>query len=134
MIIKEHLDRDIIRKVMRHFKIDLLRGSRSTGDVKVLLSSIRKLQENNFVAITPDGPRGPYHSIADGIIVLSQKSKKPIVISQIIYHNAWQLKSWDKFEIPKPFSKITYVLKEPLWVKDLDLENAKKYIHNQMES
>ena len=134
VLISQHFDGDIISRAIKLFGIDSLRGSSSKGNIKVLLLALRKLQENDFIVITPDGPRGPYHSIADGIVLLSQKSKRPIVSSQIHYQKFWEFKSWDRFQIPKPFSRITHILKEPLWIENLDLDKAKAKIRHIMET
>lgn len=134
VLISQHFDGDIISRAVRFFGIYSLRGSSSKGSIKVLLLALRKLQENDIVVITPDGPRGPYHSVADGIVLLSQKSKKPIISSQICYHKFWEFQSWDRFQIPKPFSTITCVIKEPFGVENMDLDLAKEHILRIMES
>lgn len=133
VLISQHFDGEIISRLVKFFKIYSLRGSSSKGAIKALLKAIKKLQKQNLVAITPDGPRGPYHSIADGIVLLSQKSNKPIIISRIYYHNAWEFKSWDRFKIPKPFSKITCTIKEPFLLENLSLQESKEHIKSKME-
>ncbi|MDE5592132.1 MAG: lysophospholipid acyltransferase family protein, partial [Helicobacter sp.] len=133
VLISKHFDGEIISRTMEFFKIFSLRGSSSKGGIKALLMALKKLQQGNLVAITPDGPRGPKHSIADGIILLSQKSNTPIIVSRIHYHNAWMLRTWDSFRIPKPFSKITFIIKDPFLVNDLSLESAKNYIYSKMQ-
>lgn len=133
VLISQHFDGEIISRLVKFFKIYSLRGSSSKGAIKALLKAIKKLQKQNLVAITPDGPRGPYHSIADGIVLLSQKSNKPIIISRIYYHNAWEFKSWDRFKIPKPFSKITCTIKEPFLLENLSLQKSKEHIKAKME-
>ncbi|AWI34931.1 lysophospholipid acyltransferase family protein [Helicobacter apodemus] len=133
VLISQHFDGEIISCLIKFFKIYSIRGSSSKGAIKALLKAIKKLQQQDLVAITPDGPRGPYHSIADGIVLLSQKSNKPIIISRLYYHNAWEFKSWDHFKIPKPFSKITCVIKEPFLLENFSLEKAKEYIKSKME-
>lgn len=133
VLISHHFDGDIISNIMKFFGIESLRGSSSKGGIKVLLSGIKKLQEGEVVVVTPDGPRGPYHSIANGILMLSQKSNKPIVVFRTLAKNCWNLKSWDKFQIPKPFSKIQHIAMEPFYIKDLNEEEAKKLILSKME-
>ncbi|MDE5603655.1 MAG: lysophospholipid acyltransferase family protein [Helicobacter sp.] len=133
VLISQHFDGEIISRLVKFFKIYSLRGSSSKGAIKALLKAMKKLQQQDLVAITPDGPRGPYHSVADGIVLLSQKSNKPIIISRIHYHNAWEFKSWDCFKIPKPFSKITCTIKEPFLLENFSLEKSKEYIKSKME-
>lgn len=133
VLISQHFDGEIISKTMEYFNIHSLRGSSSKGGIRALLNAIKTINANNLVAITPDGPKGPYHSIADGIILLAQKSQTKIVISRIICANAWTFPSWDKFKIPKPFSKITFIIKEPVSVANLTLDSAKAYLKEKME-
>lgn len=133
VLISQHFDGEIISRLVKFFKIYSLRGSSSKGAIKASLKAIKRLQKQDLVAITPDGPRGPYHSIADGIVLLSQKSNKPIIISRIYYHNAWEFKSWDRFKIPKPFSKITCTIKEPFLLENLSLQKSKEHIKAKME-
>ncbi|TLD88152.1 lysophospholipid acyltransferase family protein [Helicobacter sp. MIT 05-5294] len=133
VLISQHFDGELISRTIRYFGIDSLRGSSSKGGIRALLEAIRKIQNQEYIAITPDGPSGPYHSVADGIVLLSQKSKTPIVVSRILYQNAWEFKSWDRFKIPKPFSKVLCVIKEPLEIESLELEEAKNLIQSKME-
>ncbi len=133
VLISQHFDGELIARVIRYFGIDSLRGSSSRGGVKALLEAIKKIKQNEYIIITPDGPSGPYHSVADGIVFLAQKSKAPIVISRVLYQNFWEFKSWDKFRIPKPFSKVICVIKEPLNIESLKLEEAKNLIQSKME-
>lgn len=135
VLISDHFDGEIISKTMRYFKIDSIRGSSSKGGARALFSAIKKLEQSHtLIAITPDGPRGPYHSIADGIVFLAQKSNKPIIVIRAFYSKFWQMKSWDKFQIPKPFSKITYIMQPPLFIdKDIDLQSAKELVKKTME-
>ncbi|MBD5165651.1 lysophospholipid acyltransferase family protein [Helicobacter sp.] len=133
VLISQHFDGELIARVIRYFGIDSLRGSSSKGGAKALLEAIKKIKQNEYIIITPDGPSGPYHSVADGIVLLAQKSKVPIVISRVLYQNFWEFKSWDRFRIPKPFSKVICVIKEPLNIESLELEEAKNLIQSKME-
>lgn len=133
VLISQHFDGDLIAQTMQYFNIGSLRGSSSKGGIRALLGAVKKIENQEYIAITPDGPRGPYHSVADGIVLLSQKSKAPIVISRILYQNAWRFNSWDRFQVPKPFSKVICVIKEPLGVESLELAEAKNLIQSKME-
>lgn len=133
VLISQHFDGELIARVIRYFGIDSLRGSSSKGGVKALLEAMKKIKQNEYIIITPDGPSGPYHSVADGIVLLAQKSKVPIVISRVLCQNFWEFKSWDRFRIPKPFSKVICVIKEPLSIESLALEEAKNLIQFKME-
>ena len=68
------------------------------------------------LAITPDGPRGPCYTVQDGVISLAQLTGLPIV--PVTYHltSRLRLRSWDRFQIPLPFTKCVMQLAEPLRV------------------
>ena len=115
------------------FGIGAIRGSSSKGAVKALAQSFRELKSGVDVIITPDGPRGPYHSVADGAVVIAQKQNAPIQILNYEASKFWQLKSWDKMIIPKPFSEISYTLSPPFSVTGMELEAAREQIKKEME-
>lgn len=133
VLISKHFDGEIISNAVHYFGIQSLRGSSSKGGIKALQHAIEKIKQNDYVAITPDGPRGPYHSVADGVVLLAQKTQVPVVVVRIIYHNAWECKSWDKFKIPKPFSKVKFIIKEPFLLESMELEAARNCVKEKME-
>ncbi|MDF1810801.1 MAG: lysophospholipid acyltransferase family protein [Verrucomicrobiales bacterium] len=116
-------DGTIIATTMKCFGVDAVRGSSSRGGLKALLS-LKKWIDNGFdVAITPDGPRGPRYILAPGLILLAQKTQAAILPIRVEYSSFWRLKSWDQFQIPKPFSKVTVTF-EPLQMIGPDLDEA----------
>lgn len=133
VLISKHFDGEIISSAVRYFGIQSLRGSSSKGGIKALQHAIEKIQQNAYVVITPDGPRGPYHSVADGAVLLAQKTQVPVVVVRILYRNAWECKSWDKFKIPKPFSKVEFIIKEPFSLESMEMETARNYVKQKME-
>ncbi len=130
-IISQHFDGNIIAKVLSYLKINSLRGSTSRGASSVLRQSFRAIKNGQEILITPDGPRGPKYSMSDGAIGLALRSKKPIFIMSYKVDRFWQLKSWDKFIIPKPFSKIEFYL-QSISIDGLELEEAKKLLQMKM--
>lgn len=108
VIFSHHFDGEIIARVCELFGLRALRGSSSKGGIKVLAESIRLLKEGYDIGVTPDGPKGPYHSVADGSLAMSMKASVPIVPIRVMFSNFWELKSWDKLKIPKPFCRIDY--------------------------
>ena len=118
--------------LVSNFKIGAVRGSSSKGAAKVLISAIRELKEGNDIAITPDGPRGPRHSVADGVIAIAQKSGARIIVLNSKPSKYWQFNSWDKFILPKPFGKINFYMSEPFNINDLEFEEARSFIKDKM--
>ena len=131
-MVSENRDGETITKLAAMFKIWAIRGSSSKGGAKVMISALKELKLGNDIAISPDGPRGPRHSIADGIVVISQKSGKNIRCFNAIPSKYWQFKSWDKFVLPKPFGKIDFYMSEPYDIVNLEYEEARDFIKNKM--
>lgn len=131
VMISEHFDGEIISKLINLFKFNSIRGSSKRGGVKALAKALRAIKTQD-IAITPDGPRGPMHSVADGVVAISKKSKAKVVLFNIKVDRYWRLNSWDKFIIPKPFSNIEFFVSEPISLSELDSESAKNYIKERL--
>jgi lysophospholipid acyltransferase (LPLAT)-like uncharacterized protein len=131
-MISQSKDGEIIAKVYSLFGIDSIRGSSSKGATKALISTIREIKAGVDVALTPDGPRGPRHTVADGVIAIAQKSGARIIVLNSKPTSYWQFKSWDKFILPKPFGKIDFYMSEPFNISDLEFEKARNFIKDKM--
>ena len=131
-MISQSKDGEIIAKVYSLFGIDSIRGSSSKGATKALISTIREIKAGVDVALTPDGPRGPRHTIADGVIAIAQKSGARIIVLNSKPTSYWQFKSWDKFILPKPFGKIDFYMSEPFNISDFEFEKARNFIKDKM--
>jgi len=126
-IISQHYNGEIIAKTLGFFDIKPLRGSSKRGAKSVLINAIKAIKNGNSVMITPDGPRGPRHSMSDGAVALALRSKLPIMVVNYKASRYWQLKSWDRFVIPKPFATIElyhYILD----LSNMDKIEAKKHL------
>jgi len=131
-IISQHKDGEAITKVMEYLGVHSFRGSTSKGAAKVLISAIREIKSGGDIAITPDGPRGPRHSVADGIVAISKKTNAKILILNCKPSRYWQFNSWDKFVLPKPFCTLEFFIQEPLDISELEMEEAKELIKEKM--
>lgn len=133
VMISHHKDGENIARLIKFYGIDSIRGSTFNGASAALKAAFKVLDANDDIVITPDGPRGPYHSIADGAIILSHKKKIKIRILNYEASRFWEFKSWDKMILPKPFSKIIYSLSEPLSIENLDREEARNFLQKEFE-
>ncbi len=131
-MISEHKDGEAITKTVEYLGIDSIRGSSSKGGAKALISAIKEIKGGDDIAITPDGPRGPRHSVADGIVAIHKKTNAKILIFNCKCTKYWQFNSWDKFIVPKPFGTLEFFISEPLDVSNLENEEAKEIIKNKM--
>jgi lysophospholipid acyltransferase (LPLAT)-like uncharacterized protein len=132
VIISEHFDGQIIARIMKFFRLDTLHGSSSRGGAKVLIQGIRAINEGYDIGITPDGPKGPRHEVADGVVVMAQKAGVKVVVYSCVPSRYWQLRSWDRFSIAKPFSTLDFYTSRILDLDEMSLEDAKAVVKEEL--
>lgn len=129
-------DGTTLAKAMEAFGIGAIRGSSSRRAVSALIGMKNALLEGKDVCVTPDGPKGPRYQVQPGLLKIAQSTGSDIVQIHILYSSAWRLSSWDRFVIPKPFSKVTVVFDKPISIpKDLseaDFEAARVELENSL--
>nr|WP_314218623.1 lysophospholipid acyltransferase family protein [uncultured Campylobacter sp.] len=128
VIISDHKDGEIITRVISHFGIGAIRGSSFKGGARALMGAIKEIKSGTDVIITPDGPRGPFHSVADGAVILAQRLNLDIYALNYEASSFWKFRSWDEMVLPKPFSRINYSLSTPLNLTGLSLDAGKEAI------
>jgi len=116
--------------------VQVARGSSSRRGAAALVTLRKALKAHKDVYITPDGPRGPMYELQAGTLKLAQASGVPIVVKQIRLHDYWELKTWDRLRIPKPFSHVTLRYDEPIYIPkglcDEEFEELRVRIERQM--
>ncbi len=132
VMIGTHKDGEYIARLIAYFGFDTVRGSSNRNPARALLGALRKMHQGYDIAITPDGPRGPRHSVADGIVAIAHKRHCPIIPFTVTASRCWRLRSWDRFLIPKPFGTITLRAGEPFSVDHLPLEQAKDVVAERL--
>lgn len=103
-------DGEILAAFLAQFGIGAIRGSSSRRGVAAMLEMKRAAEAGYDVAITPDGPRGPRYRLNPGVITLAQKADIHVLPISVFYSRYWELKSWDAFQIPKPFAAVDITL------------------------
>ena len=89
------------------------------------------IREGEEVLLTPDGPRGPRYHLNDGVVAIAMKSDLPILIINYRPSAYWQLGSWDRFVIPRPFGTIDFYL-QSVSLKGMDMEEARVFLKKKM--
>lgn len=127
VLISKHKDGDIISRVISYLGFKTIRGSTNNPEkiknkggfiaAKKILSSLKK---NICVGIAPDGPRGPRHEVAEGIINIARMSNKKIIPVALGFKSKWTLNTWDKFIVPKFFSSMKVSWGEPIEIQEED--------------
>lgn len=130
-IISSHFHGTLIAGVLKMIQIKALRGSSRKGAKQVLFQAFKTIKAGEEILITPDGPKGPRYSMSDGAVGIALKSKLPIFIINFKSSSYWQVKSWDKFIIPKPFSTLDFSI-QSISLKGMTQEEAKSYLSKQM--
>lgn len=121
-MISEHRDGEIIARLVESWGYRTVRGSTSKGAGRALLGMVRDLAAGNEFAITPDGPRGPAGTAQAGVLLASSRARAPIVPMRSEISNAWYLRSWDRFMVPKPFARIRITYGDPWQATSADDE------------
>ncbi len=104
-----HKDGLVVANYMRIFGLVAALGSNKRDGAKALLQLIRYSKEENYwILLTPDGPKGPRHELQEGILYLPQKLSLPLVAIRVDYRGFTINKSWDKIKFPYPFAPITF--------------------------
>jgi lysophospholipid acyltransferase (LPLAT)-like uncharacterized protein len=105
-VVSKSPDGQILSDLLSKWGFELIRGSSST-DGRIVLENIIARAKDKIILMTPDGPRGPSQEMKAGIAVAAQRSGTPIYLLKTHFHNYKEFsKSWDKFKLPLPFSKI----------------------------
>lgn len=99
-------DGEYIARIIERFGFAAVRGSSSRGGSTALLGLRRALERGQVAAFTIDGPRGPAFVAKPGPILLARLSGVPICCLYLAVEHAWQIRSWDRLMIPKPFSRV----------------------------
>lgn len=140
VVASRHFHGEIVARLYELFGFEAIRGSSNYGGVnrggiRVLREALTRLDQGYDVALTPDGPKGPYHSISDGVPALSQKAKVPLVVFRPKMQFCIRMRSWDRFQIPIPFSRIDYYISAPFMVDEgLSSCECKQKIYEKMQA
>ncbi|MDR2191850.1 MAG: DUF374 domain-containing protein [Endomicrobium sp.] len=114
-------DGELISSLLQRFGFETVRGSSSRGAQRALKEMTQAAQNGKTLAFAADGPRGAYHVLKAGVIYTAQKSGIPILPVAACPKNKIVLKkSWDKMQIPLPFTKAVQIYSKPVYVREND--------------
>lgn len=122
-----HSDGRLGALIGRYFKLNNIPTYNKNKKISIK-PIFQLLKTNNYIGVTPDGPRGPNKKVSEGIIKISKSSQVPIIPIGFWSSNNFSLNSWDSFLITLPFSNCKFVWGEPIFVPKNTTENEiKKY-------
>jgi len=122
------------RRVIERLGYDTAQGSSTRGGLRGLAVMAQRLEQGVDAAFTIDGPRGPRYVAKPGPVMLSRRTGRPIIVFHIGVERAWTLKkTWDLFQIPKPFSRAILIIAPPIEVaEDIGREGLEEK-HQEMQ-
>jgi lysophospholipid acyltransferase (LPLAT)-like uncharacterized protein len=127
MLLSRHADANILDRVARMMGFGVVRGSTFRGG-SVALRELAERAATSNLTITPDGPRGPRRRLAPGCVFLASTLGIPIVVMGMGYQRPWRAGTWDRFAIPRPFSRGRAVVSRAIRVPpDLDRDDIETY-------
>ena len=118
--------------VGKYFNLNNIQTSKKNKSIS-LKSIFKLLNDNNYIGITPDGPRGPKEIVSEGIIKIAKSSKVPIIPIGFWSSKNFKLKSWDSFLITLPFSKCSFVWSKPLEIPNNIHKNQIQYYQKLLQ-
>jgi lysophospholipid acyltransferase (LPLAT)-like uncharacterized protein len=131
-------DGAFLAAILHCYKVHPIRGSSSRRGPQALLELTTWAERRFDLAITPDGPRGPCYEVQDGVMSLAQVTGLPIIPFSCQLDWKLRLKSWDRFQIPLPFSTCEMMLGKPVRVPreatDEERENLRRQLEHTMRS
>ncbi len=83
-----------------------VRGSSSRLGREAASALVETLRAGHDIGITPDGPRGPCYELKAGSVIVARRARAPMLLVGGEFSSAWRLRSWDRFYLPKPFSRV----------------------------
>ena len=126
-IVSPSKDGDYLERILASNNVGAVRGSSTRGGVRALLSLARMMKsEQVHACITIDGPAGPRHVAKEGGLFLANRTGGRIIPVRISMKNSFKAPTWDKFQIPLPFSKVVIRFGEPWGEGQLEVPNIEE--------
>lgn len=119
----QSFDGEYIARFIQRFGYGAARGSSSRGGIGAIVELVRLMRDGCPAGFTIDGPRGPMYEAKMGAVLLAKKSGHPILPFTVAAKKYWEVNSWDKFQVPRPFTKALLTIAPPLFVSP-DVDDA----------
>ena len=116
VITSENFDGEWIARIIERFGYGTARGSTSHGGAKAMRQLVREMRRRRPAGFTVDGPRGPARIAQPGAVWLAKATGNPVLPFHLEASASWTMTSWDRTQIPKPFSTVALAIGEPMMV------------------
>lgn len=133
----QSFDGEYIARFIKRFGYGASRGSSTRGGVGALIEMIRLSKEKIPTGFLIDGPKGPKYVAKSGAVLLAKKTGNPVVPLVIETAKHWEVKSWDRLQIPKPFSLAKVIFAEPIYVAknadETEIEKCREELQKKLD-
>jgi hypothetical protein len=116
VITSANFDGEWIARIIERFGYGTARGSTTRGGKRAMLQLVRDMREGRPAGFTVDGPRGPARVAQPGAIWLAKASGNPVLPFHLEASAYWSVRSWDRTQVPRPFSTVALSVGEPMEV------------------
>lgn len=117
VITSQSKDGEYIARFIQRLGYGAIRGSSTRGGVGALVEMIRTMRQGVPMAFTVDGPKGPRYEAKSGAVLLAKKTGNPIMPFVVELRKFWTVRSWDRLQIPVPFTRARLIIAEPIFVE-----------------
>ena len=126
-------DGGLLAQILEYFGVETARGSSSRRGGQALVEIASRVHGGSDVTITPDGPRGPCYEAHEGVITTAQITGLPIIPAST--YLTWKicLNSWDKFQIPLPFTRCDTIMGKPMAIPREISDEEREAFRKQLE-
>lgn len=112
----QSLDGEYIARFIQRFGYGAARGSSTRGSTGALIEMIRLMRAGCPAGFTIDGPKGPRYVAKMGAALLAKKTGNPMLPFTVTPISFWQVSSWDRLQVPKPFTRARVDIASPIFV------------------
>ena len=133
VITSGNFDGEWIARIIERFGYGTARGSTTRGAKKALVQLVRAVRTGRPAGFTLDGPRGPARVAQPGAVWLASTTGNPVLPFHLEASSSWTLRSWDRTQIPKPFSTVSLVVGEPIDVPPASTDEALEVSRRKLE-
>lgn len=116
VLVSQHRDGEMIARAIERMGYGTVRGSSTRGGTRALFRMAAAGAAGDDLGVTVDGPRGPRLQVKPGTLFIAGRSGLPIVPFAVALRKPWELSSWDRFMVPRPFSRAAIAFGEPMEV------------------
>lgn len=138
IVLSSHsFDSEYTARCIQRFGFGIVKGSSTRGAVSGLVGMIRMMKRGFSMAFTIDGPKGPRYEAKTGPMLLAKKTSNPLMPFVVECKKYWTIKSWDRLQIPKPFTRANVIIGEPIYVDpridDAELEQKRLELQSSLD-